>query len=111
MRPLSHPDLQEVSLPAVLHALSDPVRLALVRNLAGGAAPSCQAACRDALPKSTLAHHFRILREAGLVQGRREGRAMVNTLRRAELEARFPGLLDAVLAAAERPCPLSETRA
>lgn len=111
MRPLTHPDLAQVSLPAVLHALADPVRLGLVRSLAAGAPLSCQGACAAALPRSTLAHHFRILREAGLVHGRREGREVINTLRRGELAARFPGLLDAVLAAAERPCPLSEDRA
>jgi DNA-binding transcriptional ArsR family regulator len=112
MRAFIHPDLADIPLPAVLNALADPVRLRILRNLAATeGALSCQACGGPALPKSSLAHHVRVLREAGLIRSRGQGKEVVNTLRREELAARFPGLLDAVLAAAERPCPLQEDAA
>ena len=102
MRPLAHPDVAAVPLAALLHALSDPDRLALVRNLDGAAEGlCCTGSCGVMrLPKSTLANHYRVLRDAGLVRSRPDGKQVINTLRRAEIEARFPGLLDAVLRAA-----------
>jgi DNA-binding transcriptional ArsR family regulator len=85
-------------LTAVLGALSDPTRLAIVRVLAttGGAGRPCGS---FGLPvsKSTLTHHFRVLREAGLIEQREEGTRRLTTLRRAQVEARHPGLLDCVL--------------
>jgi DNA-binding transcriptional ArsR family regulator len=102
MRPLLHPELSAIPLAAVLHALADPVRLALVRNLDREGEMNCTASSGALrLPKSTLSNHYRVLREAGLVRTRLEGKQAVNRLRREELEARFPGLLDAVLRAAE----------
>jgi DNA-binding transcriptional ArsR family regulator len=94
---LSFPTVQELRLVEVLHALSDPVRLQMVRSLdrADGAL-----ACVDlALPvtKSTASHHFKVLREAGVVRCREEGTRRYYTLRRQDLDARFPGLIDAVL--------------
>ncbi|WP_376098547.1 ArsR/SmtB family transcription factor [Roseomonas sp. CCTCC AB2023176] len=102
MRPFAHPDVAAVPLAAVLHALSDPDRLALVRNLDSAAEGlSCTDSCGAVrLPKSTLANHYRVLREAGLVRSRPDGKQVINTLRRTEIEARFPGLLEAVLRAA-----------
>jgi DNA-binding transcriptional ArsR family regulator len=98
---LFHPRLGDVELTAVLHALGDPVRMEIVRNLARRGALNCaESSCTFRLPKSTLSHHYRVLREAGLVHGRKEGTQVVNTLRREEVDARFPGLLDAVLAQA-----------
>jgi DNA-binding transcriptional ArsR family regulator len=103
MRPLPHPAAEEINLPAVLHALADPVRLDIVRRLAAaGCGLSCTATAGDAgLPKSTLSSHFRVLREAGLVRSERKGVQLCNRLRCEELERRFPGLLRAVLAARE----------
>jgi DNA-binding transcriptional ArsR family regulator len=93
----THPRLDDVPLAAALHALADPCRLDIVRRLAGQAELSCQSvACGD-VPKSTLSNHMKILRAAGLIQSRAAGREHLNTLRRAEFEARFPGLLDTVL--------------
>lgn len=94
--PLCHPDTEELELPAVLHALSDPVRLTIVAALAAGGEQTCKS---FALPvtKSTCTHHFRVLREAGVIRQRVEGTTRLNSLRREELESRFPGLLDAVL--------------
>ena len=100
MSMLVHPDLESVSLAAALHALSDPVRLGMVARLAENEPLNCSAAvCPDlGLPKSTLSNHLAVLRLAGLVQTCSVGREKVNTLRRAEFERRFPGLLTAVLA-------------
>jgi DNA-binding transcriptional ArsR family regulator len=99
-RELPHPDLGDVQLPAVLFALSDPARLELVRELATRGSltvAQCQESGPD-VPKSTFSHHLKTLREAGLVRNEPAGRKRVVTLRRAELDERFPGLIDAVLA-------------
>lgn len=88
-------------LGTVLHALSDPVRLGIVVQLCRDGACSC-AALDGGRPKSSMSHHFRVLREAGLVQTRIQGVTHMNTLRRESLEAAFPGLLDAILAAGAR---------
>ncbi len=98
-RELDHPDLDAVELPAVLFALSDPARLQLVRQLAAEGPQTvaqCQAVDPDA-PKSTFSHHLKTLREAGVIRNEPAGRQRTVTLRRAELERRFPGLIDAVL--------------
>jgi DNA-binding transcriptional ArsR family regulator len=99
-RELPHPDLSDVDLTAVLFALSDPARLELVRQLAAAGAltvAQCQANGPD-VPKSTFSHHLKTLREAGLVRNEPSGRQRTVTLRRDEIDERFPGLLDAVLA-------------
>jgi DNA-binding transcriptional ArsR family regulator len=93
-----HPSREELELPSVLHALSDPARLEIVRRLANGDEPSC-GMFELSLSKATLSHHFRVLREAGLVRTRLDGRKRLLSLRIDDLDARFPGLLDAVLAA------------
>ncbi|HJQ41850.1 MAG TPA: helix-turn-helix domain-containing protein [Jatrophihabitantaceae bacterium] len=98
-RQLPHPPMREVQLPAVLFALSDPARLDLVRELdAQGplTVAQCQANDPD-VPKSTFSHHLKTLREAGLIRNEPLGRQRSVTLRRAEIDKRFPGLLDAVL--------------
>ena len=106
MRPLKHPSMADIQIEHVLHALSDSVRLGIVRQLAREGELTC-AALLSGRPKSSMSYHFRILHEAGLVLVRQEGTQHQNSLRRAEIERRFPGLLDAVLAdaaaAAARP--------
>jgi DNA-binding transcriptional ArsR family regulator len=97
MREPSHPKTADIELTRVLYALSDPVRLDVVRQLDREGEASCAALDRGR-PKSSMSHHFRVLRDAGVVQTRCEGTAHLNSLRRAELDRRFPGLLDAVLA-------------
>jgi DNA-binding transcriptional ArsR family regulator len=97
---IAHPQRDEIELSGVLHALSDPVRLRIVAELAtGDGAYTCGS---FALPvtKSTCTHHFKVLREAGVIHQRQQGTTRLNTLRRDDLEARFPGLLATVLAAA-----------
>ncbi|GGP96870.1 transcriptional regulator [Streptomyces griseomycini] len=99
-RDLPHPACGEIRLEGVLHALSDPVRLRIVRELAAeGVALSCS---HFDLPvtKSTTTHHFRVLRESGVIRQVYEGTAKMNGLRRDDLEELFPGLLDCLLAAA-----------
>ena len=97
---LPAPLREEIDLAAVLHALSDPVRLGIVVDLrASGDERRCGSF--DApVTKSTLTHHFRVLREAGVISQRQDGTARLNKLRSEDLEGRFPGLLDAILAAA-----------
>jgi DNA-binding transcriptional ArsR family regulator len=101
MRIISHPIREQLSLPVVLHALSDPVRLGIVDALREGNERSC-----GELPvpvsKSTLSHHLKVLRDAGLTQTRAEGVHRFVSLRREDVEHRFPGLLDCVLTHAGR---------
>ena len=97
----AHPGREEIELAAVLHALSDPVRLLMVRGLAGDADGRSCSSFDVPVTKSTCTHHFKVLREAGVIHQRQEGTRRVNTLREADLEARFPGLLATILQAAE----------
>jgi DNA-binding transcriptional ArsR family regulator len=107
MRPFLHPRGEEISLQGVLHALADPVRLDLFRTLCRGqnAPVSCIKCAPAAMPKSSLSRHFQILREAGLVRSERRGAEVVNLARTAEVDARFPGLLSAILSARETMKP------
>ncbi|WP_336208630.1 ArsR/SmtB family transcription factor [Nonomuraea sp. LPB2021202275-12-8] len=100
MRPLPHPATGDIQLTEVLRALSDPVRLEIVARLASHGEMTCGDA-GDALGvhKSTASHHYRILREAGVVLTKQEGRLKFMSLRREDLDDRFPGLLDSVLSA------------
>ncbi len=95
----AHPAVTEIELASVLHALSDPIRLKIVATLACGGERTCSSIDLPVV-KSTCTHHFRVLREAGVIRQRLEGKTRLNSLRRAELEQRFPGLVQAVLGAA-----------
>lgn len=101
MRPLFHPSIEDVTVEAILHALSDPVRVAIYADIVGS---QCSQSCSNflkvsekAIPKSTLSQHFKALREAGLIRGERHGVEMLNTSRCAEIEKRFPGLIAAIV--------------
>ncbi|MDQ6744721.1 MAG: ArsR family transcriptional regulator [Actinomycetota bacterium] len=96
VEPPRHPAREEIELAAVLHALSDPVRLRIVVALATGGERSCKSFDLPVV-KSTCTHHFRVLREAGVVRQRLASTTKLNSLRRQDLDARFPGLVDAVL--------------
>ncbi len=100
MRLFYHPEIKKVSLAGVLYALGDPVRLEIVRRLADQEELPCAALCIP-IAKSTLSHHFKILRDAGVLHCRKEGTQHINSLRRQELDDRFPGLLDAILECSE----------
>ena len=90
---------ETASLEDVLHALSDPVRLRIVATLAESGELAC-GGVDVPVTKSTCTHHFRVLREAGVITQRQVGTTRLNSLNRAELDARFPGLLDTILHAA-----------
>lgn len=97
---LPQPTVAEMDLPAVLDALSDPIRLAILHRYlvdAAGGTRSCGWVGVDR-PKSTLTHHFRVLREAGLLEQHQEGLTRSSRVRVDEVEQRFPGLLDLVVA-------------
>jgi DNA-binding transcriptional ArsR family regulator len=86
-------------LSDVLYALSDPVRIDIVRSIAETGEQPCNQ-CGIEMPKSSLSHHFKVLREAGVLATRVEGTRHINSVRTADLNARFPGLLNAILKAA-----------
>ena len=101
MRRLFHPSIEDVTAEGILHALSDPVRVAIYADIV---AQDCSQNCSrfltvsdKTIPKSTLSQHFRALREAGLIRGERRGVEMHNTSRCAEIEQRFPGLIRAIV--------------
>lgn len=99
--PLSGEGIPPVAdITTLLQALGDPVRIAIVRRL--GECQDARACGSFDLPvsKSTLSHHFKVLREAGLIVGRYEGTRKLISLRRADVDAVYPGLLDSVLRAA-----------
>src|SRR3984893_14128681 len=103
MKPLFHPAIEDVTVEGILHALSDPVRVAIYADIVGS---SCSQTCSNflrvsekAIPKSTLSQHFKALRDAGLIRGERVGVEMRNTSRCAEIDKRFPGLIAAIVKA------------
>ncbi|HET6856827.1 MAG TPA: transcriptional regulator [Streptomyces sp.] len=100
-RELAHPTREEIRLEGVLHALSDPIRLRIVREMAVGDAELPCSYFTLPVTKSTTTHHFRVLRESGVIRQVYRGTAKINGLRRDDLQALFPGLLDSILAAAE----------
>jgi DNA-binding transcriptional ArsR family regulator len=103
MRPLVHPSIEDVTVEGILHALSDPVRVAMFADIAGQGCPqNCSNFLKvsdKAIPKSTLSQHFKILREAGLIRSERHGVELQNVSRCTELEHRFPGLIRAIVKA------------
>ena len=101
MRPLFHPSIEDITVEGILHALSDPVRVAIFAQIVGS---DCSRNCSNFLkiseksvPKSTLSLHFKALREAGLIRGERRGVEMHNISRCAEVDHRFPGLIAAIV--------------
>ena len=105
MRPLFHPSVDDVTVEGILHALSDPVRVAIFADIV---AQDCTQNCssfshvlNEEIPKSTLSQHFKVLRESGLVRGERHGVEMHNVSRCAEIDQRFPGLIGAIVKAHE----------
>ncbi|NHO33012.1 ArsR/SmtB family transcription factor [Acetobacter fallax] len=96
MERYTHPAIDAVESCAVFHALSDPIRLDIVRMLARKGPLNCAALSADR-PRSTMSHHFRVLRGAGLVRTTTQGTEHINVLRHDDLEGRFPGLIALVL--------------
>lgn len=106
----NHPEREQIRLENVLTALGNPLRLAVVRKLASGEEHACGQLLQG-LSKSTLTHHWRVLRESGVIWQRPDGRANLLSLRREDLDARFPGLLDALLYAVENDSVTLESTA
>ena len=100
-----HPTREELEIGPILQALSDPQRLEIIRLLGDEAKPRPCGSFNLGLAKSTMSHHIKVLREAGLIVQMREGTTKLTWLRRDDVDARFPGLLDAVLAGAQPPVP------
>jgi DNA-binding transcriptional ArsR family regulator len=100
-RKLAGPAREEISIAPVLAALSDPMRLEIVCKLADGCELSC-GSLGPAVAKSTLTQHLKVLREAGVITQRPVGTSKMTCLRREDLDARFPGLLDSVLSGAAK---------
>jgi DNA-binding transcriptional ArsR family regulator len=103
MAQLVHPSKDDITLEGVLGALADPMRLRIVKSLLGK--DSCMS-CTEAAPcpdmaKSTLSHHFRVLRDAGLIQTTKRGVEHRNVVREDDIDARFPKLLETVLGFAD----------
>ncbi|WP_158793845.1 helix-turn-helix domain-containing protein [Granulicella sp. L60] len=104
MRPLFHPSVEDITVEGILHALSDPVRVAIYAEIV---AQDCTHNCTNfakiirekTIPKSTLSLYFKALREAGLIRGERRGVEMHNASRCEEIEQRFPGLIRAIVGA------------
>jgi len=95
-----HPARTELRLPKVLAALADPARLRTVRILAGVGESSCTDLLHTAeltIGRSTFSHHQKVLREAGIISAEVRGAQRILSIRRADLDACFPGLLDAIL--------------
>jgi DNA-binding transcriptional ArsR family regulator len=100
-RALTHPHIGDVTVAAVLHALSDPVRLGIVdmllRTVDGLNCTEMTLKLKLDMPKSTCSQHYRILRESGLIASERRGVQLASRVRATELEERFPGLLGSIL--------------
>lgn len=93
---LYHPPRDQIRLEDVLAALGHPIRLQMVRTLRAQGECPCSAVHVD-VTKSTATHHWRVLREAGVVCQRPEGRTLLTSLRSDDLGTRFPGLMDVIL--------------
>uniref|UniRef100_C6DZM0 Transcriptional regulator, ArsR family n=1 Tax=Geobacter sp. (strain M21) TaxID=443144 RepID=C6DZM0_GEOSM len=98
---IQQPSRDDIALTQVLHALSDPVRMQIVLKIAKSREVAC-GAFDIPMPKSTLSHHFKVLRESGILATRREGNEWINSLRFEDLEARFPGIITAIIAAQQQ---------
>lgn len=109
MRTLLHPAREELALPNILYALGDPLRLKMVGQLAAHCdGMSCgELVVAEEVAKSTGSHHFKVLREAGLIRMVPQGRRLLVSLRSEDLDARFPGLLEAVLQSYSSPSVLT----
>ena len=94
-----HPSKDDITLSGLLEALSDPLRLKILKTLIeqGGSISCCQSAPCPKIAKSTLSNHFRILRESGLIRMTKKGVENHSVVRLEEINEKFPGLLKAIL--------------
>jgi DNA-binding transcriptional ArsR family regulator len=96
VRTFHHPAADDIMLDGLLYALADPTRRDIVNKLIAHGGMNCSQTCEN-LPPSTISHHHRILRENGLIRSEKRGVEVLNTVRRDEIDQRYPGLLDAIL--------------
>jgi DNA-binding transcriptional ArsR family regulator len=99
-----HPERHQIRLENVLSALGNPLRLEIVRTLAARGEMAC-GQILDGVPKTTLTRHWKVLRDSGVIWQQPHGRENLLSLRREDLDERFPGLLSTLLDAAERNAP------
>jgi DNA-binding transcriptional ArsR family regulator len=99
MRKIQHPNIDQVELTDIMYALADPTRLEIVALLANAGKQMTCGEINLNRPKSSMSHHFKILRAAGLVETLIEGTEHMNSLRVEEIEQKFPGVLNAVIKA------------
>jgi DNA-binding transcriptional ArsR family regulator len=97
----THPTREQITLEGVMEALSHPIRLRVLGELSDGSERACGNIV-DGVSKSTLTHHWRVLRDSGVINQRPSGRENLLSIRRDDLDARFPGLLDVVLRSIDR---------
>ena len=105
-----HPERHQIRLENVLSALGNPLRLTIVQILATGGEHSCGSILEGVSP-STLTRHWRVLRDSGIIWQRPYGRENLLSLRNEDLDARFPGLLDALLEAIDKNAPFDHRAA
>lgn len=103
MRQIKHPSIDQVELTDIMYALSDPTRVEIVARLANAGRKMTCGEFDLNRPKSSMSHHFKILRSAGLVETLIEGTEHMNALRVAEIEQKFPGVLQSILRALSQP--------
>ncbi|MCU1631554.1 MAG: transcriptional regulator [Micrococcaceae bacterium] len=97
MRTLDHPRREDIQLDTVLGAVADPIRRRIIGQLARDHRAQACSAFELPVTKSTSTHHFRVLREAGVIEQRYQGTSIVSVLRTEDLNARFPGLIGALI--------------
>jgi DNA-binding transcriptional ArsR family regulator len=100
-RAFTHPNIKDITLDGILHALADPIRRQIISKLAGcpdilKSGMSCTKTC-DQLSPSTISFHYRVLREAGLVRSQKKGVEVINTFRKDDIEKKYPALLESIL--------------
>lgn len=97
MRDKKHPQIDDIEITDLMHGLSDPARIEIVRMIANaGRAMTCGELNADR-PKSSMSHHFKILRDSGIILTLIEGKEHMNSLRTSELEKKFPGVMKSIL--------------
>ena len=102
MRQIQHPGIEQVELTDIMYALSDPTRLEIVGRLANAGRKMTCGELDLNRPKSSMSHHFKILRAAGIVETLIEGTEHMNALRLEEIERKFPGVLQSILRSLEK---------
>lgn len=97
MREKKHPKMEEIEITDIMYGLSDPARVEIVRLIAQAGKPLTCGELNCDRPKSSMSHHFKILRDTGIIETSIEGKEHLNSLRSTEIEKKFPGILKSIL--------------